>query len=189
MSDPLWRTDTTQLLISAREGSEAARAALFDRLYEPLRTLARRQLRHGAGGAIDTTELVNEAYLKLCDPAHLTAHDRVHFMALSARVMRQILIDHFRARSAGKRGGRLAPLPLDDGAIGVDDRGEVVLALDQALERLSRLSARAGRVVELKFFGGMTEAEIASALEVSVRTVTGEWRKARAWLARELGAV
>jgi RNA polymerase sigma factor (TIGR02999 family) len=188
MSDPLRRTHTTQLLISAREGSEAARAALFERLYEPLRELARRQLRRGAGGAIDTTELVHEAYLKLCDPAHLTAHDRVHFMALSARVMRQILVDHFRSRSAGKRGGRLAPLPLDEGAIPVDDRGEVVLVLDQALERLRRLSARAERVVELKFFGGMTEAEIATALEVSVRTVNGEWRKARAWLARELAA-
>jgi len=187
MADDGGRRDTTQLLRAAREGDEPARAALFEHLYAPLRELAGRQLRRASGGgALQTTELVHEAYLKLCDAAQLSARDRAHFLALAARVMRQVLVDHFRAGSAGKRGGDALRLELDEGTIPIDDRGELVLAVDDALGRLSEQSERAGRVVELKFFGGLTEPEIAEALEVSVRTVSAEWRKARAWLWLEL---
>jgi RNA polymerase sigma factor (TIGR02999 family) len=186
---PRDRRDTTLLLLAVREGGEPARSALFDRLYGPLRELARRQLRRARGGALQTTELVHEAFLKLCDASALDARDRSHFLAVSARAMRQILVDHFRARSAQKRGGARVPVELSEGSIAIDDRGEVLLALDEALRRLTLVSGRAGRVVELKFFGGMTEPEIAEELEVSVRTVSSEWRRARAWLSRELQAV
>jgi len=182
------RSDTTQLLREARQGRDGAQDALFERVYAQLKELAHYQLRRGPGGSLQTTELVHEAYLKLCDADRLAATDRAHFFALSARVMRQILVDHFRQRSAKKRGGPRSPLSLDEGAIPVDDRGEVILAIDEALGRLARSSERAGRVVELKFFGGLTEAEVAMALGVSVRTVSGEWRRARAWLTKELAA-
>lgn len=182
------RRDTTQLLLEARGGDEPARVALFERLYGALRELAGRQLRRrSGGGALQTTELVHEAYLKLCDASELTATDRAHFLALSASVMRQVLVDHFRAGVAEKRGGGALRVELEEGAIPVDDRGELVLAVDDALARLAAQSERAGRVVELKFFGGLTEPEIAEALGVSVRTVSSEWRKARAWLWLELG--
>jgi RNA polymerase sigma factor (TIGR02999 family) len=102
--------------------------------------------------------------------------------------MRQILVDRFRRLSAKKRGGPARALPLHEGSVPVDDRGDALLAIDEALTSLSRLNERTGRVVELKFFGGMTELEIGEVLGISVRTVNTEWRKARAWLARELGA-
>lgn len=180
--------DTTLLLAALRRGDESAREQLYQRLYEPLRRIARAQLARGAGHGLDTTELVHEAYLKLCGAQGLSVTDRVHFLSLSARAMRQILVDHFRGHQARKRGGPLPPLSLDEARIPVEARGELLLALDEALTRLAGLSERAGRVVELKFFGGMNEAEIAQALEVSVRTVSSEWRRARAWLARELTA-
>jgi RNA polymerase sigma factor (TIGR02999 family) len=186
MADEAERSDTTQLLLAARAGDEPAREALFERLYEPLRALAGRQLRRASGGALQTTELVHEAYLKMCDAPRLSARDRAHFLALAARVMRQVLVDHFRAGSAGKRGGGALRVELDEGVIRADDGGGLVLAVDEALGRLTARSERAGRVVELKFFGGLTEPEIAEALEVSVRTVSTEWRKARAWLWLEL---
>lgn len=188
-SEPAARQDTTRLLLAARDGGEPALAALFDHLYGPLREIAHRQLRRSSGGALQTTELVHEAFVKLCDASALTPRDRSHFLAVSARAMRQILVDHFRSRSAQKRGGPFGRVELREGAIPVDGRGEVLLALDEALHRLARVSGRTGRVVELKFFGGMTEPEIAEALEVSVRTVSSEWRRARAWLTRELRAI
>lgn len=182
------RAETTQLLHAALQGDTGARETLYEHLYEALRRIARQQLRRGGGAPLDTTELVHEAFVKMCEAEQLSATDRAHFLALSARAMRQILVDHFRRRSAAKRGGASPPLTLEEGVVPVADRGEVLLALDDALGRLSRLSERTGRVVEMKFFGGLTEPEIADALEVSVRTVSTEWRKARAWLTRELGA-
>lgn len=186
MDEDELRPETTQLLLAARVGGEPALAALFEHLYEPLRQLAHRQLLRASGGLLETTELVHEAYLKFCDASVLAARDRAHFLAVAARAMRQILVDHFRARTAAKREGVRVRIELDEGALRVDDRGELVLALDEALVRLSRLSERTGRIVELKFFGGLTEPEIADVLAVSVRTVSGEWRRARAWLTREL---
>ena len=182
------RAQTTDVLRAARGGCESARAALFSSLYPTLRRLARAQLARGSGSGFDTTELVHEAYLKLCDSAGLPAADRAHFLALCARAMRHILVDHFRSRTRAKRGGALTALELDEARLPGESRGEVLLALDEALSRFARLSDRGGRVVELKFFGGLSEVEIADELEVSVRTVSSEWRKARAWLARELRA-
>lgn len=172
-----------------RRGDPAAQDALFERVYAQLHELAHRQLRRGLGDTLQTTELVHEAYLKLCDADRLSPTDRAHFFALSARVMRQILVDRFRRQSAKKRGGPLRALPLHEGSASIDGRGDALLAIDEAMTNLSRLNERTGRVVELKFFGGMSELEIAEVLGISVRTVNTEWRKARAWLSRELGAV
>jgi RNA polymerase sigma factor (TIGR02999 family) len=188
MTDEGGVRDTTQLLLAASSGEGPARAALFERLYDPLRELAHRQLRQAQEGALDTTELLHETYLKLCDAPRLSARDRAHFFALAARVMRQILVDHFRAGVADKRGGGNVRVALDSVSIPAEQRGEIVLAIDEALERLSTVSERTARVVELKFFGGLTEPDIAVALEVSERTVRREWRQARAWLSLELAA-
>lgn len=182
------RAETTELVVRTRRGDDDARDALFERLYEPLRGLARVQIPRHSTRTLDTTELVHEAYLKLVDADRLSVADRAHFFAVSARVMRQVLVDRFRKREAAKRGGSLPKIALDEGRLPVGGRGEVLLALDEALGRLTELDPRAGRIVELKFFGGMTETEIAEALGVSVRTVSGDWRKAKAWLARELEA-
>jgi len=185
------RAETTQLLVAARDGSDAARAALFERLYAQLRHLASRQLdrlRGGSPGALQTTELVHEAYLKLCDAERLSAHDRAHFLALAARCMRQVLIDHFRGRASQKRGGPLPKLALDAEELAADERGELLLALDDALRRLQAINDRGSRIVEMKFFAGMSESEMADELDLSVRTVAREWRFARAWLTRELQA-
>ena len=180
--------EITQLLSAAKGGDAAAIDRLYDRVYDELRRIARAKLRQLSGGTLHTTELVHEAYLKLFDREDLEFGDRAHFFALSARAMRQILVDTFRRRRAEKRGGDLRPLTLDAAEIPVEQRGDVVLAVDEALSRLSRLSERLGRVVECRFFGGMTEEEIAALLGVTARTVRSDWRKARAWLARDLAS-
>lgn len=179
----------TDLLHASRGGDSRAGEQLFGALYDDLRDLARRHLRRGAsGGTLQTTALVHEAYLRLCDPARTDVRDREHFFALASRVMRQVLVDHFRRKSAGKRGGGWSRLSLEDGEIPVAERGEVLLALDEALERLARVDARAAAVVEYRFFGGLPEAEIAAILGISDRTVRNDWVKARAWLLAELCA-
>lgn len=174
--------DTTQLLIRARQGDEAAFDSVFERVYGELRRLARAQLRRRSGNTLATTELVHEAYLRLFDDRRIDSHDRIHFLSLAARAMRQILIEHFRARSAGKRGGGTPDATLDGERVAARDRGEALLAIDAALDDLGRRDPRLGRVVEYKFFGGMTEAEVATALGVSPRTVSNDWRRAKAWL-------
>lgn len=180
-------SDITQLLIDARHGDRDAFGHLFDQVYDELRGLARGQLRRlRPGDTLATTALVHEAYLKLCDQTRLDVHDRTHFFALSARAMRQILVDHFRRSQAEKRGGNRHPVSLQEGQIPVEDRGDVLLALDEALTRLGHLNERLSQVVEYKFFGGMTQEEIAEVLGVTDRTVRNDWRKAKAWLAREL---
>jgi len=180
-------SDLTQLLIDVRQGNHTAVGDLFDRVYDELRVLAHAQLRRMQPGyTLHTTALVHEAYLKLCDQTRLDVHDRAHFFALSARAMRQVLIDYFRRTRAEKRGGDHRPVMFQEGLIPVEDRGEVLLALDEALTRLAGLNERLSRVVEYKFFGGMTQEEIARVLGVTDRTVRNDWRKAKAWLAREL---
>jgi len=135
---------------------------------------------------LTTTALVHEAYLKLIDQSRVEWSDRAHFQALSARVMRQILIDYFRKQTAEKRGGDAPMVSLEEGKIPVDQRGETLLALDEALTRLSDRDPRKAQIVMYQFFGGMTQRAIADVLDVSTRTVRREWRKAQAWLAREL---
>jgi len=176
----------TELLISARDGNVEAADSLFGVVYDELRGLARRQLRGGRGGTLQTTALVHEAYLKLCDEASLDLNGRAHFFALASRVMRQVLVDHFRRRSSGKRGGGWVRLSLEDGDVPLEERGEAMLALDRALDKLATLDSRLSRVVEYRFFGGMTEVDIAGVLGVSDRTVRNDWVKARAWLSMEL---
>jgi RNA polymerase sigma factor (TIGR02999 family) len=183
-------SETTRLLLDARGGGDEAVGALFEHLYPELRALAHGQLRRqGQDGTLATTALVHEAYLKLCDHRRLDASDRSHFFALSARVMRQVLVDHFRARSALKRGGGSVPESLHDGSGAAEHRGETLLALDEALTRLEALDPRLARVVEWKFFGGMTQEEIGDVLGLSPRTVRNDWRKAKAWLGYELEGV
>jgi RNA polymerase sigma factor (TIGR02999 family) len=181
-------SQTTQLLLEAKRGDDAAVAALFERLYPELREVARSQLRRRSGtDTLGTTELIHEAYLKLCDHERLEARDRAHFFALAARVMRQVLVDHFRARTALKRGGGHDVRSFEYGRIPVEGRGETLLALDDALKRLERLDKRLARVVECRFFGGMTQEQIGEVMGLSVRTIRNDWIKAKAWLGSELG--
>jgi RNA polymerase sigma factor (TIGR02999 family) len=178
--------DITQLLVSLREGRREALNDLFPLVYEELRLLARRRLPSGTVQTLGTTALVHEAYLKLFDHTRLTVHDRKHFFALAAKAMRQIVIDHARRKSALKRGGDLRRLDLEDSEIAMDDRAPDLLALDEALSHLAHLDERLARVVELRFFGGLTVEETADVLAIDARTVKRDWRKARAVLHREL---
>jgi RNA polymerase sigma factor (TIGR02999 family) len=158
-------------------------------VYRELRAIAHRHLAARAAGAtLTTTGLVHEAYLKLARDRDRVWHDRTHFLALAAVAMRQILVDRARARARLKRGGGFAQVTLDDGALAGDDQPEALLALDEALDRLSTLAPRLARVVELRFYGGLAEEEIADVLGVTVRTVQRDWQKARMLLHRALTA-
>ena len=180
-------SDLTRLIAAARNGDAAASDAVFSALYDELRVLARAQLRRSTPGVtLQTTVLVHEAYLKLTNRSQLDVKDRGHFFALASRVMRQVLVDHFRRRATGKRGGGWRRLSMEDGDIPAEDRGEVLLDLDRALTRLASVDERLARVVEYRFFGGMTEEAIAGLLGVSDRTVRNDWVKAKAWLSEEL---
>jgi RNA polymerase sigma factor (TIGR02999 family) len=161
--------------------------ALFPELYEELRRIARFHRRRGPHATLDTTSLVNEAYLRLRGAGRVDAKDRLHFLALSARAMRFVLIDYARRSSAGKR--KPAALVRDvELAADAPADAESILALHDNLERLGALHARMARVVECRFFGGMSEPEIAELLGVSERTVRGEWQRAKLWLARGMAA-
>jgi len=180
-------SDTTQLLLDSRQGHKEALDELMPLVHDELRDIAHRLLqKRPAGHMLTTTALVHEAYLKLIDQSRVEWSDRAHFQALSARVMRQILIDYFRKQTAEKRGGDAPMISLEEGKIPVDQRGETLLALDEALTRLSDRDPRKAQIVMYQFFGGMTQRAIADVLDISTRTVRREWRKARAWLAREL---
>ena len=180
--------EITQLLLDVQAGDKEASERLWRAVYDKLRRIARHRLRgERAGHTLDTTDLVHEAYLKLVDQTRVEWQDRVHFLAMAARVMRNILIDYARRRNAQKRGGGAPHLALDHVTVSAEDSAEMFLALDEALDELTENDERLGRVVEYRFFGGMTEEEIAAALGVSKRTVRRDWRKAKAWLARAIG--
>lgn len=156
-------------------------------VYEELRRMAHRQLlSERADHTLNTTGLVHEAYLRLATPSGLQWADRAHFFAIAARAMRRVLIDHARRYHAAKRPGSRLRVPLDDANLAVEERAEGLLALDEALDRLAQLDARQSRVVECRFFGGMTEDETAAALGVTARTVRRDWVKAKGWLYQEL---
>jgi RNA polymerase sigma factor (TIGR02999 family) len=179
--------DTTKLLVSARKGDPAALDRLVSHVYDELRRLARRQLaREQAGHTLDTGALVHEAYLRLVDLRRIEWQDRAHFFAMSARLMRRILVDHAVRRNAAKRGGGRVAVPLEDWAGASEDTMQHYPALDEALERLERLSPRQCRIVECRFFAGLSVDETATALGVSPATVKRDWTLARAWLNREL---
>ena len=182
---------TARLLEELRDGDVAALDRLLPLVYDELRAIARRELRRRQpGGTLDTTALVHEAYLKLVDRSCVRPADRAHFLGIAARAMRQVLVDHARRHAAAKRGGDVARVTFDEGAVAgplaADERADALLALDEALTRLAALSERLGRVVECRFFGGLSEQETADALGVTTRTVRRDWVKARAWLHREL---
>ena len=174
--------DITGLLTALREGDRGALDQLFPLVYRELHERAHRQLaRHRPGDTLSTTALVHEAYLKLTDSANQTYNDRVHFFAVASRAMRQILVDYARRAMAAKRSGG-HPVSLDPDAIGDPGRPEALLALDEALTQLEKLDERLARIVELRFFGGLSVEETSDALGISPRTVKRDWRKARAFL-------
>jgi RNA polymerase sigma factor (TIGR02999 family) len=159
----------------------------FRLVYEELRRLARLHLSGSARGrTLDTTALIHEAYIRLADVPSATFESPKRFYAYASRVMRSVLVDHARARSALKRGSGRAHVTLDEGVHSVAEQGEQLLALDDALDRLAREHARLATVVECRFFGGMTEPEIAETLGVTERTVRRDWLKARVWLHEQL---
>lgn len=180
-------SDPTHLLVEGRRGKKAAIDQLMPQVHSELKEIAHRLLRkRPAGGVLDTTGLVHEAYLELIDQSRVEWTDQAHFQALSARAMRQILVDHFRRQEAEKRGGNRQEATFQQGEIPVDDRGEVLLTVNDALDRLQEQDARKAQVVLYRFFGGMTTQAIADVLGVSTRTVQRDWRAARAWLKRAL---
>jgi RNA polymerase sigma factor (TIGR02999 family) len=161
--------------------------AVFPVVYDELRRVAHRHLGgERTGHTLGTTALVHEAYLELVRLEHIRWPGRAYVLAAASRAMRRVLIDHAVARRAQKRGGGAVAEPLDDAVAMADSRGEELLALDEALDRLSRENARCGRVVECRFFGGMSVEETAEALGTSPATVKRDWTMARAWLNREL---
>ena len=181
--------DVTQLLAAWQRGSRAAFEQLVPLVYGELRRVARARLRHERDGhTLQTTALVHEAYVRLVDLRRMTLHDRTHFFAMAARLMREILVDHARRKHAGKRGGAMATIGLD----GVDPAGPAanldLLALDEALGQLGGLEPRLSQVVELRFFGGLSIAETASTLGVSTATVERDWVVAKAWLHQRLSS-
>lgn len=184
--------DVTVLLQSVRSGDEAAQQDLFRLVHAELRTLARAQLRAERDGhTLGATDLVHEAYLRLTGGQPSAWADRRHFYATAAQAMRHVLVDWARARRAAKRGGSATPLSLDalrEGGLDLPDeaRAEFVLALDEALERLSRLDTRKARVAECRYIAGLSVEETAEALGVSCSTVKTDWAFARTWLYREI---
>jgi len=181
---------TVRLLLQSRSGDAASRNELQETIYRELRALAGAAFRQqDRRHTLQPTALVNEAWMRLVGHDTLAVRDRAHFRAIAAMAMRQILIDHARAKNAAKRGGGAACVAIDAGiepraAEGADPLD--VLALDEALQRLAEVDARQAKVVEMRVFAGLTVAEAAEALEVSDRTVELDWKMARAWLSREM---
>jgi RNA polymerase sigma factor (TIGR02999 family) len=177
----------TGLLISWSNGDEAALAKLVPLVHDELHRLASRQMhREREGHVLQTTALVNEAYTRLVDLSRVRWRDRAHFFAMAARVMRRILVDYARSRNYLKRGGGVRLVSLDEATQAAVERGADLVALDDALNALAAFDQRKSRVVEMRFFGGLTVEETAEALGVSVDTVMRDWRIAKAWLLREL---
>jgi RNA polymerase sigma-70 factor (ECF subfamily) len=189
MSAPSSQQQITRLLQAWREGDGEALDALIPLVYDELRRLARRYMRgQKPGHTLQTTALVNEAYMRLVGSDQVRWQNRTHFFAVSAQVMRRILVDFARARTNLKRGGGAANRVTFDEAIElVPGRRTDLVALDDALRALADLNARQSQIVELRYFGGLTEEETAEVLGISERTVRREWALARAWLFRELG--
>jgi RNA polymerase sigma-70 factor, ECF subfamily len=182
--------EVTRLLRRAREGEPEALELVFPLVLEELRAVAAGRLRgEAAGHTLQPTALVNEAYLKLVASPEVDWRDRAHFLAVAARAMRQVLVDRARRRNADKRGAGARPTTLSGKGLleaGDGPSPEETLALDAALEKLDRVDSRLREVVELRFFAGLTDTEIAEALGVTRRTVQRDWTKARAWLYAEL---
>lgn len=179
--------EITRLLLAWNAGDQAAFDSLLPLVYRELRSLANRYMRRQRPGhTLQTTALVNEAYLRLIDSAQVNWQNRAHFFAVSSQLMRRILVDFARARLSEKRGGVAQPVTLDEAFAYAPERGAELLALDDALNALAALNPRQSQIVELRYFGGLTEEETAEVLKISPRTVRRDWSLARAWLFREL---
>ncbi|HVS02415.1 MAG TPA: ECF-type sigma factor [Thermoanaerobaculia bacterium] len=178
--------EVTRLLQAHQAGDVGALDRLVPLVYDDLRRLARRQLAGHRRGHLDTTALVHEVYLKLVDQTRIPGESRRHFLAVAARAMRQVVVDFARRRQARKRGGEQVHLTLDAATVAVEEEAEMLLALDEALRRLGELDPRLIRVVECRFFAGLSEEETAGALALSTRTVQRDWTRARAWLQAQL---
>jgi len=179
--------DVTGLLLAWGRGDSSALQKLTPLVYRELHALAHRNmLRERPGHTLQTTALVHEAYLRLIDTQHVQWRDRTHFFAMSARLMRRILVDFARSRGYQKRGGGARPVSLDENVDVAHERNADLVALDDALAALAAVDPRKSRVVEMKFFGGLTAEEIAEVLAVSPDTVLRDWSLAKSWLLREL---
>ena len=191
MTEARDRNEVTRLLAEAAGGGREALDRVVPLVYDELRRLAHRRLRNERSGhTLDTTALVHETYLELVDLDRIAWRSRGQFFAIAARVMRRVLVDYAVGRNAQKRGGGAARIPLDEAAgisVMADGHEAELMALDDALDRLGAIDARQARIVECRFFGGMSIEETAAALDVSPATVKRDWTLARAWLNRELG--
>ncbi|HJZ81804.1 MAG TPA: sigma-70 family RNA polymerase sigma factor [Pyrinomonadaceae bacterium] len=177
----------TQLLFDWQQGDRSALEKLTPLIYEELRRIAHRYLRHERQGhTLQTTALVNEAYLRLAGREQAEWQTQAHFFAVTARVMRHILIDHARRRRFLKHGGQLQQVSMAEASLMSAERAADLIALDEALDHLKQLDLRKSKVVELRYFGGLSLEETAKALGVSVMTVRRDWRAARAWLFRKM---
>ncbi len=181
-------SEITAFLRQWSDGDRTALDRLVPVVYDQLRHLAHERLRdERPGHTLNTTALVHEAYVRLVEVRQLRFRDRAHFLAMASRVMRRVLVDYARSRNALKRGTGAVPAPLEEALLVPDSVADIVEELDEALERLEAVDERAARIVEHRYFGGLTLEETGEALGVSVSTVKGDLRFARAWLARELG--
>lgn len=177
----------TQLLIDCSNGSQDAFKQLFPLIYEELRRLAHRYMtQERPGHTLQTTAVVHEAYLRLIDQKHVQWQNRAHFFAIASQMMRRILITHAQSHAYAKRGGGALKVPLDEAAVLSQERASDLIALDEALKGLTAIDPRRSQVVELRFFGGLSNEEIAEVLNISTNTVTRDWNVAKAWLHREM---
>jgi RNA polymerase sigma-70 factor (ECF subfamily) len=181
--------DISELIAAWGDGDQQALRSLTSAVYPELRRIARRHLgRLQPGHSLESAALANEAYLKLVHTGGVRCENRVHFLALCSQIIRRILVDHARNRGYAKRGGGAVQIPLDDVLLGVGARGIELVALDEALVALSEIDARKGRVVELRYFGGLSVEETAEVLKISPETAKRDWKMAKAWLFGELTA-
>jgi RNA polymerase sigma factor (TIGR02999 family) len=179
--------EVTQLLIDWSKGDKAALDDLIPLVEAELRRLARHYMaRENPGHTLQTSALMNEAYIRLIDQHNVPWQNRAHFFGVAAQVMRHILIDHARSYAYAKRGGGARKISLDDLPDLTDRRAEELVALDDALNNLATIDPRKSKIIELRFFGGLTIEETAEAMKISPITVTREWRSAKAWLRREV---
>jgi RNA polymerase sigma factor (TIGR02999 family) len=179
--------EVTNLLLEMKRGNNDAEGQLIPLVYGELRRIARIQLRRERSNeSLQPTALVNEAYIRLTGNRNLDWQNRSHFFAVSAKIMRRILVDHARNNNAQKRGEGWDAVSLNEGILPAPSRTPEILALDHALDRLATIDERQAKIIELRFFGGMNEEETGQALGISARTVKRDWRIARAWLFKEL---
>ncbi|MBC7930810.1 MAG: sigma-70 family RNA polymerase sigma factor [Rubrivivax sp.] len=177
----------TELLIEWREGDEAALDRLMPLVYEELRRMAAHYMRgEREGHTLQASALVNEAYLRLADHRNMQWEGRAHFFGVASQAMRRVLVDHARTRGYQKRGGGQEKIPLEDAAVVAAQPGSDIVALDEALKELARFDERKARIVELRYFGGLSVEETAEVLGVAPITVIRDWNTAKAWLLREL---